>query len=276
MTFKSALKGLLKKPKPHQALYAGLGGALVGGVPGTVIYLSGYEYIKDLLSTPGSSKSNFVSHLAAGMGAEALACVIYVPVDVVKERMQVQQLPLETLTDTEKVTRRYNNSFHALKQIVKTEGVRGIYRGYGATLLSFGPFSALYFVFYEHLKEKCTEYYFRENNSNGREQQQQILPFSTLVGLSASAGAIASYITSPLDMAKLRMQIARRDEALLTTTNNYSTLQTSLKTIVNEGGVKNLWKGSMSRVMFFAPATAISMGIYEVCKHNLSERWEEK
>ena len=30
--------------------------------------------------------------------------------------------------------------------------MRGIYKAYGATVMSFGPFSALYFMFYEYFK----------------------------------------------------------------------------------------------------------------------------
>ena len=30
--------------------------------------------------------------------------------------------------------------------------MRGLYRAYGATVLSFGPFSAFYFLFYETFK----------------------------------------------------------------------------------------------------------------------------
>jgi len=41
-----------------------------------------------------------------------------------------------------------NWSWDALRMILRTEGRRGIYKGYAATLASFGPFSALYFVFY--------------------------------------------------------------------------------------------------------------------------------
>ena len=32
------------------------------------------------------------------------------------------------------------------------EGLSGLYKGYGATVLSFGPFSGLYFMFYEKIK----------------------------------------------------------------------------------------------------------------------------
>lgn len=67
----------------------------------------------------------------------------------------------------------YKNTFDAVKQISKSEGILGLYRvgyissvesgwlillirvqGYGATIASFGPYSALYFYFYETFKSK--------------------------------------------------------------------------------------------------------------------------
>ena len=47
---------------------------------------------------------------------------------------------------------KYLGDVDAFRQILKTEGLRGLYRAYGATVGSFGPFSALYFMFYEHIK----------------------------------------------------------------------------------------------------------------------------
>ena len=49
-------------------------------------------------------------------------------------------------------TYNYSNDIDAVKQILRHEGVWGIYKAYGATVFSFGPFSALYFLFYENLK----------------------------------------------------------------------------------------------------------------------------
>jgi hypothetical protein len=46
----------------------------------------------------------------------------------------------------------YKNDLDAIRQIKATEGTRGLYKAYMATVLSFGPFSALYFMFYERLK----------------------------------------------------------------------------------------------------------------------------
>ena len=86
-----------------------------------------------------------MAYLSGGMFAEAVACSIFVPVDVIKERRQVQ---------ANLGTFKYRNDVDAIRQILTTEGIRGLYRAYGATVMSFGPFSALYFLFYEKLKEK--------------------------------------------------------------------------------------------------------------------------
>lgn len=63
---------------------------------------------------------------------------------------------------------------------MRTEGARGLYRAYGATVMSFGPFSALYFLFYEMLKEKIAHFtaadYKRKLNlsdDQGREAAQK-------------------------------------------------------------------------------------------------------
>ena len=77
------------------------------------------------------------------MFAETIACMIFVPIDVIKERRQVQS-DLKTFS--------YSSDIDAIRQISKIEGIRGLYKAYGATVLSFGPFSALYFMFYEHIK----------------------------------------------------------------------------------------------------------------------------
>jgi hypothetical protein len=74
---------------------------------------------------------------------------VFVPVDVVKERMQIQRYVPPGSGDASLSGLQYRGSWDAFSKTVKLEGLGGIYRGYGATLLSFGPFSALYFGLYE-------------------------------------------------------------------------------------------------------------------------------
>jgi len=260
-------------------LYRGFGAILVGGTPGTVAYLCSYELFKNELTKIHSSLSSntkvagdskkegggeFMVHFASGMLAETVVCVVYVPVDVVKERMQVQHGQSRS---------NYQGSWDAFKTIMRTEGFSGIYRGYAATLGSFGPYSAFYFVFYERLKKLARE--------NIAKQEQEIsslddieIPFSHIVACSASAGALAAWMTSPVDMAKLRLQVQRGSLANSTAVvggEKNHTLYTSafdcLRKVYREQGVSALFRGSGARVIHSVPAITITMTCYEMFKN---------
>ena len=81
------------------------------------------------------------------------------------------------------------------------EGYISLFRAYGATLMSFGPFSALYLMLYEQFKVRLS-------NTLNKDITNEINP-SIVLTSGASAGAIASLITNPLDLVKLRMQVQR-------------------------------------------------------------------
>ena len=108
----------------------------------------------------------------------------------------------------------YRNDVDAFKQIRKTEGIRGLYRAYGATVISFGPFSALYFMFYEKMKglfvNNDVDTYLNKVQKGSKESDIGFFPsmFCSMV-----AGGAASVITNPLDMAKLRLQVQRAGSA---------------------------------------------------------------
>ena len=44
---------------------------------------------------------------------------------------------------------------HALGEMWRSEGLRGMYRGMGPTVLSQAPFSALYYMFYTRLQVRA-------------------------------------------------------------------------------------------------------------------------
>lgn len=226
------------------SLYRGFGAVIVGGTPGTMLYLCSYELIKERL---GGNETDFRVHLASGMLAEAIACIIYVPVDVVKERLQVSSF--------------YRNEWNALQKIARTEGFAGgIYKGYGATLASFGPFSALYFVFYEKLKVWASP------SSSLTE-----LSFYQYLLCSCTAGGLASWLTSPLDMAKLRLQIQRGNQATNANTITYRGMVDCLQHTYRSEGVGGLFRGAGARVLHFAPAMTITMTCFETFRDFFEE-----
>ena len=229
------------------SLFGALYTVTVGGVPATALYLTSYELSKQTLEANVGSGGAAV-HLSAGLLAETVSCVVFVPVDVVKERLQVQKLGGSNA---------YRGSWDAFRTIVRYDGFNGIYRGYGATLASFGPFSALYFAFYEALRETALR----------KLEQPKELPTWAALACSSTAGSAAAWATSPLDMAKLRMQVERRrvgsKSSAGSTAVEYRNMVQSLMRIHAVEGLQGLWKGSVARVAFTASNTAVTMAVFE-------------
>lgn len=132
------------KAEGVRGLYRGFGIHVAGGIPAGGLYFGSYEFFKKhTLQVDFLKQHPFMAYLIGGMFAEVVACLLFVPVDVIKERRQVQS----NLRAYE-----YTSDLNAIRSVMQTEGIRGLYRAYWATVASFGPFSALYFTFYESLK----------------------------------------------------------------------------------------------------------------------------
>lgn len=68
-----------------RGLFRGFGFVALGVAPANAAYFCGYE-LGGLLAPPG------YTDLARGLGAQLLGGVVYTPVDLIKERMQVQSM----------------------------------------------------------------------------------------------------------------------------------------------------------------------------------------
>jgi hypothetical protein len=233
-----------------RGLYRGFGIAFLGSGPGTVAYFAAYEAAKRALAGAGPGSGAGLAgaggHLIAGLLAEASSCVLWVPIDVIKERMQVQARGGAWY---------YPSARAALATIVRVEGVRGLYRGYGATLASFGPFSALYFALYEALLPPVRE----RLRADG----------ASAAVAAAVAGAAASVATNPLDLAKLRLQVQRGRAAADpggATPFQYHHTAHALAAIVREEGPAALLRGAAARVAFHVPSTALTMWLFDRCR----------
>lgn len=218
-----------------RGLYRGLGAAAVVGTPAGMLYFTSYEWSKRALGTRGFDGGAPGVHFASGLFAEAVACVVFVPVDVVKERVQVH--------------RDYSGSLQCLGDTARKEGAIALYRGYGPTLLSFGTFSGLYFALYEKSKA-----------SLGR--PGEALPFRDALIAALVAGGAASFFTAPLDLAKLRLQVHRGAAEGTAPLRFTDVFLAAWRT----RGLRGLFRGAGARVAFFAPSTAVSMACFETVK----------
>ncbi len=150
-----------------RGLYPGFGVTFLGSGPAMALYWTSYETAKSIFTHRSSPLKNhtFAAHFSAGLVAECFSCVLWVPIDVVKERLQVQSnirppppppsaaaggsgvgagAGAATGGGGEQQALRYRGNLDAIAKIWRYEGLRGVYKGYFATVASFGPFSAIY------------------------------------------------------------------------------------------------------------------------------------
>ena len=146
-----AFFGLLRRRK----LYAGLGITLIEIVPATSVQFGVYEYLNSIggdsknssKNSSDSNKSSFeLNHFAKGFLAGSCARVAIHPLDVMKKRLQVVGLKRAASYGAAETA---NKAFPLVLSILKTEGVRGFYKGLVPALCKSAPSSAITFGVYE-------------------------------------------------------------------------------------------------------------------------------
>ena len=85
---------------------------------------------------------------------------------------------------------------------------------------------------------------------------------------SMQAGVCASFITNPLDLAKLRLQVQRAGQTGGGESNQfyYKHMMHAVYRIGIEEGPLALFSGAFARCLFHVPMVAISMSVVEVAK----------
>jgi len=252
------------KAERFRGLYPGFGIVLCGSAPASCLYFTTYETAKGFILDRQLLYPD-LAYMASGMLAELVSCVLWVPIDVVKERLQVQ-------SNVKKLgIFQYKGNISALTTILQTEGLRGIYKGYGATVMSFGPFSGFAFAF----NEQCKKFF---ATLLGRKQKEEGLPYSCFITSGAISGGCASFLTNPLDIAKLRMQVQRGSKAggVNAYSFNYRNIFHGVWRVAREEGLAGLFRGAGTRMLFHAPSTAITIGSFDSLRQFFINRQRKK
>ena len=97
------------------------------------------------------------------------------------------------------------------------------------------------------------------------------------------SGGLASVLTNPLDMAKLRLQVQRAGAtpgagSQSTASEFYyrHMFDAMYKIQRDEGGLPSLFRGSLTRIFYHVPMVAISMAVLEKVKPRITEAFETK
>ena len=181
-------------------------------------------------------KRYFFSSLLAGIGSGAISSVVCAPLDLIRTRMQV----IGSLSKAEAAeTSSRTHIIQALKEIVAVDGVKGCFRGLGATLATVPAFWGLYFPLYDHLKGTLTHYVQEDSSSN----EGQTHPFVHMTS-AILAGSVADFVCNPMFVVRTRMQTE-----FLHSPTTHLTIRDTIGSLYSEGGILIFWRGLTASLM---------------------------
>uniref|UniRef100_A0A7S2Y3T2 S-adenosylmethionine mitochondrial carrier protein n=1 Tax=Fibrocapsa japonica TaxID=94617 RepID=A0A7S2Y3T2_9STRA len=218
-----------------RGIYRGLSAAAAGSAPGAALFFSSYEASKEWGTKTFDEKYAPLVHMGSASVGETVACLVRVPTEVVKQRMQTGQ---------------YGSFREAVSTIMKTEGPGGFYTGYLTTVAREIPFSFIQFPMYEGLKKYWSEW-----------QGKEVGPSQSALCGSISGG-IAAGITTPLDVVKTRLMLGQADLHGV----KYEGMLSTLQKIYVQEGMPKLFAGFSPRVTWISIGGFVFFGSYEAAK----------
>jgi len=178
--------------------------------------------------------------LVAGGMASFVATTMNVPIEVVSQRLMVQDGNINQY--------QYKNAKTAFSSIIQLEGIRGLYRGYGATIATYAPSNALWWSAYHSTKGKLSPYYTPANH---------IL----MNGIASTVAAMSvAIITNPLDVSKTRLQVTRNESG------QKRNLLSILISLVKEEGIHGMMRGVQARMTNMILVSFFMITVYEQVK----------
>jgi solute carrier family 25 (mitochondrial S-adenosylmethionine transporter), member 26 len=231
-----------------RGIYNGLGAAAAGSAPGAALFFSTYETMKPIVVAQqeryfGYQNETAVCHMIAASVAEGVACLVRVPTEVIKAKMQTATIHL-SLSDTIKVVLAEKHGGGPLSGLTG-----GLYRGYGITLFREIPFAVIQFPLYEWLKSTWKE-----------RQESQCTPLQA-AACGSGSGAVAAAATTPLDVLKTRHMIGYDHNG-----RAYKGIVDVFRSTIQADGSLALWKGIQPRVMWITIGGFVFFGSYEQAK----------
>ncbi|KAL4335416.1 hypothetical protein GQ457_07G039040 [Hibiscus cannabinus] len=265
-----------------RGFYRGFGTSLMGTIPARALYMGALEVTKSSVGTAtvrlgfSDTTATAIASAAAGLNSAMAAQLVWTPIDVVSQRLMVQgsnscKNPISTC--------RYKNGLDAFRKILYADGPKGLYRGFGISILTYAPSNAVWWTSYSVAHKLiwgglgCS---IGKKDENGVIGGPGFKPdpkaLIAVQGLSAAmASGVSALITMPLDTIKTRLQVLDGEE------NGIRRPMTVLQTVRNlakEGGLAACYRGLGPRWASMSMSATTMITTYEFLKRLSTKRQE--
>lgn len=169
-----------------------------------------------------------------------LGTAVRIPCEVLKQRLQAGI---------------FDNVGEAIVGTLRQDGIKGFFRGTGATLCREVPFYVAGMCLYAESKKVAQNLLNRE-----------LEPWETIT-VGALSGGLAAVVTTPFDVMKTRMMTAPQGMPV--------SMQMVAITILRQEGPIGLFKGALPRFFWIAPLGAMNFAGYELAKKAMDKSNQE-
>ncbi|MCJ1406925.1 hypothetical protein MMC19_000995 [Ptychographa xylographoides] len=207
-----------------------------------------------------------LANLTTGAIARASAGFAMMPITVIKVRYESNLYA-------------YRSLLGAGTAILRTEGPKGFFSGFGATAIRDAPYAGLYVLFYERCKKRLSALHttaspLANDASPDHPPPDAAAPVTMTARSSAPinfvsgvlAAGLATAITNPFDAIKTRLQLMP---------GRYGNMVRCGGRMVREEGVRSLFDGLGLRMGRKAMSSALAWTLYEELVRRAEGRWED-
>ncbi|KAD4889376.1 hypothetical protein E3N88_21449 [Mikania micrantha] len=248
-----------------RGLYRGFGTSLIGTIPARAVYMTALEITK---SNVGTSTVNLgfpepaaaaIANAMAGLTAALAAQVVWTPIDVVSQRLMVQG------NDKSLKSCKYMNGIDAFRKILNTDGPRGLYRGFGISVMTYAPSNAVWWASYSVVQRLVwggIGSYLCKKDDDMIADSRTVM---AVQGVSAAmAGGVSALVTMPLDTIKTRLQVL--DNSDDNNGRKGPTIGQTVRNLVREGGWMAFYRGLGPRWASMSMSATTMITTYELLK----------
>lgn len=193
------------------------------------------------------------THVFSGAIAGTAASFANCPLDVIKTRAQASS-KLVVISNTGRL-----KLLPSLQAIVRSEGIRGLYRGLTPTMAGYAPSYALYFTLYQLGKRQL------QQSSWMKSQSSHLIPMQHVLAASL-AGACTNITMNPVWVLRARLMTQRSD----TTNRPYRGTVDAARRIFKKEGIGAFYRGSIASLLGVVHVS-IYFPLYEYLKVRFSK-----
>nr|GFC73170.1 solute carrier family 25 member 44-like [Tanacetum cinerariifolium] len=219
----------------------------MGTIPARALYMGALEMTKSSVGCAtvnmgfSEAKAAVIANGVAGVSAAMAAQLVWTPIDVVSQRLMVQGGQNVNCL-------KYNGGIDAFRKIIHTYGIRGLYRGFGISILTYAPSNAVWWASYSMAHRAIWDGIGSKlkKDGNGNDSGIGFRPDSkAVVAVQAASAAMASGVSAGESCNGIRQTIRK---------------------LMNEGGLSACYRGLGPRWVSMSFSATTMITTYEFLK----------